>query len=300
MIIYAIIVTYNAMRRGWIDRCLQSLQTSTIPVTAIVVDNLSTDGTREYVPSHYPDAIWFPQNKNIGFGQANNIGIKYAMEQEADYVLLLNQDAVILPDTLALLITESNGIAMITPIHCNGDGSRFDCNFERYTLARVNNLPKTLEECKTMKGHYEIGEVCAACWLMPSYLIKTVGGFNPLFFQYSEDNNYFHRMMYHQIKTYLVPSAQMFHDRMTYGNKKIYSKQLLRRRLLLVLCNINNSPSHLVAGIFDLLIICYTTWLPQKAYIPGSFAYELLRLLKIAPKIYSSRKNEQHRGMTWL
>lgn len=43
----AIIVTYNAMR--WIDKCLDSLLTSTIPVDIFVKDNGSTDGTIDHI-----------------------------------------------------------------------------------------------------------------------------------------------------------------------------------------------------------------------------------------------------------
>ena len=84
MNIYTIIVTYNAMQKQWIDRCLKSLENSTIQTTAIIIDNNSTDGTRDYVPTKYPAAIWLPQEKNLGFGQANNVGIKWAMEHNAD------------------------------------------------------------------------------------------------------------------------------------------------------------------------------------------------------------------------
>ena len=300
MKIYAIIVTYNAMRRNWADRCLKSLQSSTVPVTPVVVDNGSIDGTCEFISAQYPDAVLFPQNRNLGFGQANNVGIRYAMEQKADYVLLLNQDAAILPDTLKLLLAESDGLTMMTPVHCNGDGSAFDHNFKNFSLSVVSDLPQTLEECKQTKGRHEIGEICAACWLMPSHVIKTIGGFNPLFFQYSEDNNYYHRLQYHHVKTYLVPAARMFHDRQTYGNAKVYHKQLLRRRLLLVLCNINLSPARRLKETLYLLADCYKTWLPQRAYIPGTFSYEMLCLISLMPKIRLSRKVERQQGMTWL
>ena len=104
--IFTVIVTYNAMQSNWIDKCLRSLQNSTIASTAIVVDNGSTDGTCEYVPNTFPDAVWLPQNKNLGFGQANNIGIRYALKNNADYILLLNQDA-----TISLTVMEANSIS---------------------------------------------------------------------------------------------------------------------------------------------------------------------------------------------
>ena len=89
--VFVIIVTYNAMQ--WIDKCLHCLSQSSIPVVPVLIDNYSTDGTREYIPTHYPDVVWLPQEKNLGFGQGNNVGFKYAMQEKADFVVLLNQDA---------------------------------------------------------------------------------------------------------------------------------------------------------------------------------------------------------------
>ena len=100
MNIFAVIVTYNAMHRNWADRCLQSLEESSVPVTSIFVDNCSVDGTRDYIPSRYPQVVWLPQDHNLGFGQANNVGIRYALNHGADYVLLLNQDAALSTDAL--------------------------------------------------------------------------------------------------------------------------------------------------------------------------------------------------------
>ena len=47
MKILAIIVTYNAMR--WIDKCVESLLNSAIPVDIFVKDNGSTDGSMDYI-----------------------------------------------------------------------------------------------------------------------------------------------------------------------------------------------------------------------------------------------------------
>lgn len=42
MKIYTIIVTYNAMQRNWINRCMESLSKSTVKTTPIIIDNGST------------------------------------------------------------------------------------------------------------------------------------------------------------------------------------------------------------------------------------------------------------------
>ena len=117
MKIYTIIVTYNAMQRNWIDRCMESLSKSTIQTIPVLIDNGSTDGTREHIPQHYPDAVWLPQDKNLGFGQANNVGIKYALEHNADYILLLNQDAALSPDAIEFAMSASYKTTYLSSIN---------------------------------------------------------------------------------------------------------------------------------------------------------------------------------------
>ena len=300
MNIYAIIVTYNAMRRQWIDKCLRSIAASTVPVTAVVVDNGSTDETRTYVPAHFTEAVWLPQDRNLGFGQANNIGLRYALEHDADYVLLLNQDATIQPDTLSLLLAESDGCSMLSPIHLNGDGSNFDANFYRFTLSISPSLPKGINECKKTKGRLAIGEVCAACWLMPAKVIREIGGFNPLFTQYGEDNNYYDRLAYHQVNTFLVPAAEMRHDRQIHGDSEAYNHKLLHRTLLTVACDINKSFAQRIREMLWYLRQCYAKHLFKGTYMPGQFLYELLWLTAHVSKISNSRRTERQTGCHWI
>lgn len=164
--IYTIIVTYNAMQKNWIDCCMKSLKESTIPSIPIIIDNCSTDGTRLHIPSRYPDALWFPQNRNLGFGQANNIGIKYALENDADYVLLLNQDASLEKKALQLMLEASDGQSLISPIHLNGDGSRIDDLFHCSLRNARNSMDDDLIIGHKLQKSYETGEICAACWLI--------------------------------------------------------------------------------------------------------------------------------------
>ena len=49
--IFVIIVTFNGMK--WIENCLKSVLSSSIPVEVIVVDNNSTDGTIEFIKTNF-------------------------------------------------------------------------------------------------------------------------------------------------------------------------------------------------------------------------------------------------------
>jgi GT2 family glycosyltransferase len=100
--IFVIIVTYKG--HLWYERCFKSLRDSELPVQIIVIDNASNDGTVEYIRAHFPDIHLIESKENLGFGRANNLGMRYALDNGADYVFLLNQDAWIEPNTIGELV----------------------------------------------------------------------------------------------------------------------------------------------------------------------------------------------------
>ena len=58
----------------------------------IVVDNNSTDNSVEYLKNEFSQIKLILNEENLGFAEGNNMGIKYAMQNNFDYVMLLNQD----------------------------------------------------------------------------------------------------------------------------------------------------------------------------------------------------------------
>ncbi len=66
-------------------------------VPAICVDNGSTDGSDLAVEERFPDVELIRTGANLGFAGGNNVGIRRALERGAEWVLLLNNDAVAEP-----------------------------------------------------------------------------------------------------------------------------------------------------------------------------------------------------------
>ncbi len=199
----------------WIERCLGSLRASTVSVVPVVIDNGSKDDTVACIRSQFPDAILFCQTKNLGFGQGNNLGIRYAMQQGADYVLLLNQDAWIDADMLQKVLPYDDGKVLLSPVHLNGAHTAIDRNFLKNAVIRsgYKDLLSADVLLSNAEGLHPAREICAACWLMSHKLIEQIGGFNPLFFHYNEDNNYQHRLHYHGYKVAWVGGCYVCHDR---------------------------------------------------------------------------------------
>lgn len=197
----------------WLSKCLESCKEYSV----IIVDNASTDDTCNYIEVNYPNILLLKQNKNLGFGQANNIGISYALKLNADYVFLLNQDAYLLEGCIERLISihkQHPKFGIISPIHLNGTGDRLDRNFSHYVNYKNNmDFYSDFILKKSLKDIYKVPFVNAAGWLLSRKILETVGGFDPIFFHYGEDENYCQRSRFHKFEIGVVPSAFLKHDR---------------------------------------------------------------------------------------
>lgn len=209
--ILAIVVTYNAM--PWLEKCLGSLRDSSFPVDVLVADNGSSDGTREYVRAHFPEAVLVCDDGNPGFGAANNIGLRYALENGYDFVYLLNQDAWVGKDTIEKLLAAFRGrteeYAVLSPLQFDASGN-LDARFG-------NKCGKALKKAGISRTNradvVPIPFVMAAHWLLNCSAIRTIGGFSPAFRQYGEDDNFINRAHWRGLKAGVVVSASAVHDR---------------------------------------------------------------------------------------
>jgi GT2 family glycosyltransferase len=95
-----IIVSTNEAK--WLEPCLRTVfaHAGTATLDVVIVDNESTDGTRELVESRFPEAR-VVNSENMGFAHANNRG---AMTCSARYVLFLNPDTEIVDGTFGELV----------------------------------------------------------------------------------------------------------------------------------------------------------------------------------------------------
>src|SRR5215212_8388761 len=99
------IVILNTNRRDDTLACLQSLSQSTYRnLKTIVLDNKSTDCSVNAIHSAFPDVQTVDLNSNLGYAGNNNVGIEIAMNQGADWVLVLNEDTILASDCLTELV----------------------------------------------------------------------------------------------------------------------------------------------------------------------------------------------------
>lgn len=208
MKVFAIIVTYNGMK--WIDKCLNSIVDQ---CEVVVVDNNSSDDTVDYIKTNFSSVKVLPQSVNHGFGDANNIGISYALQNGAEAVFLLNQDAFAQKDCVRDLVVayqQYPDYGIISPVHLNGNGNALDYTFQKVTY--MSPIISDLVLRNESNAIYAINFINAAAWFVPKEILLKVGGFDPLFFLYGEDDNYCQRVLFHGFKIGIIPNATIYHD----------------------------------------------------------------------------------------
>jgi GT2 family glycosyltransferase len=245
--VFSIIVTYNGMQ--WIDKCIQSLLEGSYKSQIIVIDNGSKDQTFSHIKKNYPSVKLISAGENLGFGQGNNVGLKMAIQDNADYVFLLNQDACIEKDCIIKLVNaqrENPEYGILSPVHLNGAGNDLDDHFLFYLhRSGIKELQQIrMEELLQQNNLIDIPFVNAAAWLISSSCLKKTGGFDPIFFHYGEDDNYGQRVLYNGFKIGILPTAKICHDKDRPVSDKPKIEHVIRKdwtEFLTHACNINNN-----------------------------------------------------------
>lgn len=199
MKILVVIVAYNGLK--WLEKCLGSISGADI----FVVDNASSDGSADWVASHFPEARLVRNTENTGFSAANNLGMQYALDNGYDFVYLLNQDAWLMPDTLEKLTKASEAhpeYGILSPMQLRGDGMAMDYQFSKLYL-------KSFKDGDIRR----VPRVMAAHWMVRCDALRRTGLFSDIFPIYGQDDNLCHRMLHEGFYTGIVPQARAIHDR---------------------------------------------------------------------------------------
>ena len=226
-----VIVTFNGSR--WLKPLIESILKSSIAVEIIAVDNASTDNSIEILETFSSLQI-IKCEQNLGFGKANNIGIKLALQQNVDFIFLLNQDTIVFENTIQNLVNsmiENKNFGIISPMHFAPNESDLDANFENYFNKKINNYDTNL---------VEVPFVNAAAWLVSKNCFEKTGLFEPVFNHYGEDRNYCSRTTFHNFKIGIAQNSKIIHDRVI---SRSFKKDVLQSqyKILNEFININNS-----------------------------------------------------------
>lgn len=193
----AVVVNFNA--REHVVACVRSLRADGVD-DVVVVDNASTDGSREALAAADPDARFLATGRNLGFGAAANRGVVAASHA---YVAIANPDVVVEPGTVAALagvLDAEPAVAAVGPRVDNPDGSWYPSarSFPSLLDALGHAFLHYLRPDNRFSRRYKLLDRDPAVatdvdWVSGTFLLvrrdafEAVGGFDEGYFMYVED-----------------------------------------------------------------------------------------------------------------
>lgn len=190
----------------------------------LVVDNNSDDGTIIKIKNFFPEVFLLKLEKNHGASFATNQGFKFALDNNADYVLRLDSDTILDKNYLTLLInsiqSESDvGIASGSIYYYDQpEKIWFTGGYLRNWDLNSNFLDYMDNKALKKKSPIEVDLVPSTGMLISSKTIEVISGFDEDYFVYYEDFDFCARAKKLGIKILYVPSAKMWHK--IFSNKK--------------------------------------------------------------------------------
>ena len=293
--IYVIVVTYNGMK--WINKCFLSLKNSSIPLNIIAIDNASTDESCDFIKENFETVNIIQTGSNLGFSKANNIGLKVAVEANADYIFLLNQDAWVEKhciEKLVIYLENDTTFSLLSPYHYNYEGTGSEFYFEQYVLKYYvkdyNYKFKDLQNSKALEAKF----VHAAAWMLPIKTVLEVGGFDPLFKHTGEDNDFIQRLQYKGLKAGILTSVNVCHQGTNAGLVDSEDNYVLH--LNTILLKLKN-PSASIGGAFWLFCLNTLRHIVSKNYKTKKFQKHIfVHVIRNVFKIIYSRNVQLKRN----
>ncbi len=299
----ALIVAWNGKQD--LERCLHSLHKALKDAPSIdlcVVDNASVDGTAEWVQEQHPSVRCIHSSKNLGFAGGNNLGLRTLLEQNYEYILLLNQDIIAVSDFLTPLLTcmdRHPEIGMAQPVilqyrfpgRINTDGNPI--HFLGFGFS--GNCDQSIDAIEPAYGNREFISIPAASGaavLIRASLLKEIGLFDDFFFNYNEDLDLAWRARLTGSELVLCPQARIFHNYEYTRPTRQKIGLLERNRIATLVKNYRTgtllllSPAFILFEIFMILYSVRENWFKMKIH-------GYLEIINQKPSLYKKRKQVQ-------
>lgn len=242
MDVSVIIVNYNTKQIT--DQCIESVkkQTKGVRYEIILVDNNSTDGSREFFQK-CSDIRYLYLEENVGFGRANNAGYEVATGK---YIFLLNSDTILLNDAITEFYryAEDNkvdgclGAQLFTKELSLSPSFGYYLYIGKELVDAIKSYmrllwPSAPVVTKMTDCAYEVEVIIGADLFFRKKTADIYGMFDPAFFMYHEENDLQRRYSTYGLKHYIIPGPRIIHlesqsTKISFNKKVMTTNSLFR------------------------------------------------------------------------
>lgn len=217
-----VILNFN----GWRDtqKCLAALSKQTVQDFEIyLIDNGSKDeSVKELSKIKMPNLHFHKEKKNTGFTGGVNIGIKWAIKNNFENVVLLNNDANAEPEWLENLLKpleKSPEIGAVTSLMLDKTGKFIDDAGDVYSTWGIPMLRNEGEPKKNAPKSGLVFGGTGGATLYRTKVFRTIGFFDEDFFAYNEDVDIDWRMQLAGFKVWYERTAVVWHKHSATSSK---------------------------------------------------------------------------------
>ncbi|MFC1557970.1 glycosyltransferase family 2 protein [candidate division KSB1 bacterium] len=216
-LVYIILLNWNGY---YLTReCILSLfKISYTNYKIIVVDNYSEDDSYSKLKSEFDgDIVFIANESNLGFTGGNNVGITRALENNADYILLLNNDTIVdeqFLDELIKMAVSDDRIGILGPkIYYYSEPEVI-----WFSGGRFNKLKGGMSVDGmgvSDNGQYDdvadVDYITGCALLMKSEMVRRIGILDEVYFIYAEEADFCFRANRNGYRVVYIPSSKVWH-----------------------------------------------------------------------------------------
>lgn len=195
--------------------CLASLAEQTYDdFCVIVVDNGSEQESLDYLTERFDWPVYVQNEENRGFTGGNNPGIRTALDMDAEWVLLLNNDTVVDEGFLTDLIAESRNLpteaGIVTPMIQTYDSGEV-WSSGAYVNGWTGRTAHRTGPMREFDGPYRVDYAVGAAMLVSAIIFRECGLLDDDFFIYYEETEFCTRARHHGWEVWFVPVTGVHH-----------------------------------------------------------------------------------------
>ena len=270
MNVWVVIPTWN--RKVDLLECLHSVMASDYPkVKIIVVDNASEDNSVVTVNKQFPNVEIIELDKNMGAAFASNRGFEIALKNQADFILRLDSDIIIEPQMNTKLVDSFEdlpeaGIMFPKILRYDSPDTIWFTGAKSHPFLLVNRINNYNVKDNNDYKISQVDYVPSAAILIKREALKKVGGFDEIYFVYSEDFDLCLRFKKNGYKTYYIPTAKAWHK---IGSDKLSRwgvEQFYRGRMIFYKQNARGL--HRIALLIYAFIYVFYRWIFSPSHEP--------------------------------
>ena len=221
MKICVVVVTFN--RKDLLCDCIRRLLNQSNLITKIViVDNAGSDGSYEYLrykgvlPNK--NIVWFRLDENMGGAGGFHYGIKYALNNDYDYVWLMDDDGYPLKDCLRQLVSAASDTVVVGPAVIDTENNNEA--FLSFTY-RFPHSTKVIERYSEFRAYFPV--LCKGILfpfngtLIPLNIVRKVGLPKKEYFIWGDETEYILRIKRYGFHVETITQATFYHPKQKYS-----------------------------------------------------------------------------------